>query len=143
MGYIGPFILLAGAILAVSGFIIAKKPEAKALIDKIVPYQGFIGVALLAWGIIDLLRNLSALKFMLKLWPFGGAIFLAYIFASILLGVLLGIPQIVKWIPGESSAEQKAMQVQQKVAGFSVLIGLIGGISAILVLLIAAGILKP
>ena len=34
-------LLIVGGILAVSGLIISKKPEAKALIDKIVPFQGF------------------------------------------------------------------------------------------------------
>lgn len=42
--------LLAG-VLASSSAIIAKKPNAKELIDKLVPYQGWIGVILLFWSL--------------------------------------------------------------------------------------------
>ncbi|MEZ4368479.1 MAG: hypothetical protein R2939_19700 [Kofleriaceae bacterium] len=143
MNYLGPLALIAAAILAISSLIIAKKPEAKALIDKLVPYQGFLGVGLLAVGVLDLVRGLDVIKLFMKFWPLGGAIVLGAIISEILLGILFGIPQIVAWIPGESSAEDKAMQIQKKIAGFSVLIGIIGLACAIGVLLIQFGVLKP
>ncbi len=37
-------ITIAGGILAASALIIARKPNAKQLIDKLTPYQGWIGV---------------------------------------------------------------------------------------------------
>ena len=36
-------ITIAGGILAASALIIARKPNAKELIDKLTPYQGWIG----------------------------------------------------------------------------------------------------
>ena len=37
-------IAILGGILAASSLIIAKKPNAKELIDKLTPYQGWIGL---------------------------------------------------------------------------------------------------
>ena len=56
MELINALVLIAGGILAASGLIIAKKPDAKQLIDKLMPYQAIIGVVLLALGILNLLR---------------------------------------------------------------------------------------
>jgi hypothetical protein len=54
---------------------------------------------------------------------------------SILLGALFGMPQIAKWIPGESSAEQKALELSQKIAPYQVVLGVIGLASALVYLL--------
>lgn len=142
MNLVGSLLLIAAAILAVSGLIIARNPQAKELIDKLVPYQGFLGVGLLAWGIIDLLRMLSSMSMLMDRWPLGGAIVMAAIVCEILLGFLFGMPLIAQWIPGQSPAEEKALAVQQKIAGFSVLIGLVGMIAAIGWILITFGVLS-
>ena len=54
MRFIGPLALIVASLVALSSFIIAKKPESKQLFDKLAPYQGFLGVGLLAWGLYDL-----------------------------------------------------------------------------------------
>src|SRR6266508_2959014 len=51
MRFIEPLLLILCGILGMSGFIIAKKPSAKDLINKLTPYQAFMGVALLAWSL--------------------------------------------------------------------------------------------
>jgi hypothetical protein len=135
--------LLAAGILAASALIISKKPSAKELIDKLVPFQGALGVGLLAWGLIDLLRSLGHLGDFMKFWPLGGAIFLIAIGSEIVLGFLFGMPLIAKWIPGESSAEAKALQMQKKVAGMSVLFGIIGIAAALGLMLMYFGVVKP
>ena len=139
-------LLLAASILAVSALIISKKPSAKELIDKLVPYQGFIGVGLLAWGIIDLIRAMTGTPSvfdMMRFWALGGAVIFIAILSEIFLGFLFGMPLIAKWIPGDTPAEQKALDMQKKVAGFSVLLGVIGGVAAIALILMELGILKP
>ena len=40
-------ITIAGGLLAASNLIIARKPNAKDLIDKLTPYQGWIGIVML------------------------------------------------------------------------------------------------
>lgn len=134
--------LTVAGILAISSLILAKKPEAKQLIDKLVPYQGFVGVGLLAWGVINLIRFLSHFSLMMY-WKTFGIIVLAAILSEVLLGFLFGMPLIAKWIPGESPAEVKALEMQKKVGGFSVLIGIVGLCSVLGLLLIRFHILKP
>ena len=48
MDVLNALLVIAGGILAAAGLIISKKPDAKQLIDKLVPYQAFIGVAMVA-----------------------------------------------------------------------------------------------
>jgi hypothetical protein len=133
MVLINALLLIAGGILAVSGLILAKKPDAKALIDKLVPYQASIGVALLALGTFNLLRSLGF--DLIKLTPLYGLAWLAMIITSILLGFLFGMPQIAKWIPDQGAAEQKGMQLMKQLAPFHVMLGLVGIGSALIVLL--------
>ncbi len=55
-------ITIAGGILAASALIIARKPDAKALIDKLTPYQGWIGVVMFVWGIFELLSVIRGIR---------------------------------------------------------------------------------
>lgn len=135
MDYIDPLLLIVGGILAVSGLIIAKKPEAKQYIDKLMPFQAFIGVALLAFGLFNFIRyGLDMLRVMSVL-PVAALSALAMILCSILLGFMFGMPQIAKWMPGENKAEQKGMELSKKLAPFQVMIGLIGIVASLMVLL--------
>lgn len=133
MDLITPILLVLGSILAISGLIIAKKPDAKALIDKLSPYQAMIGVFMLATGIWWLLRwggqliHLDNAVLAICIWGVIGV--------SILLGALFGMPQIAKWIPGESPAEQKALELSQTIAPYQVILGLLGLASALVYLL--------
>jgi hypothetical protein len=134
--------LLLGGILAVSGLIISKRPQAKETLDKLVPFQGLIGVVLLAWGVIDLIRWLSNdLTGFLNFWALGGGILIVAVLSEIFLGFLLGMPMIAKQMPGTSTAERKAMEMQEKIAGFSVMLGGIGIAAAIGLLMIQLGII--
>jgi hypothetical protein len=135
MVLINALVLIAGGILAVSGLILARKPDAKALIDKLVPYQASIGVALLALGTFNLLRSLGFAFDLIKLTPLYGLAWLAMIVTSILLGFLFGMPQIAKWIPDQGAAEQKGMQLMKQLAPFQVMLGLVGIGSALIMLL--------
>lgn len=133
---IGLLLIVAG-ILAVSGLIISKQPRAKELIDKLVPFQGFIGVALLALGLIFLFgwaTHMERLDIIGKEWTFFP--FTVYIAtaAAIVLGFLFGMPLIAKWIPGDSPAEVKAMEMQKKIAGFSTIVGIVGLVFGLLML---------
>lgn len=130
-------LLIVGGILAVSGFIISKQPRAKDTFDKIVPFQGFIGVALLALGLIFLLGwigkmdEISSVGDKWTLFPFTFYLGTA---VALVLGFLLGMPLIAKWIPGETPAEQKALEMQKKIAGFATVIGIVGIVFGVLML---------
>jgi hypothetical protein len=136
-------LMVAGGVLGVSGLIVAKKPDAKQLIDKLVPFQAFIGVALLAFGLWFLIRVGPLTPFrLISILPMFAVFAIAATWGSILLGFLFGMPQIAKWIPGESSAENKAMELSKKLAPFQLILGAIVGGGGILGLLIGLGVLK-
>jgi len=139
--FLNAIALILGGILAVSGLILSKKPDAKRFIDALTPFQALIGVAMLALGLINFLRGFKQLTSGTAGTLAGGA-GLCMMFAAILLGLLFGMPQIAKWIPGDSSAEQKALELTRKIAGFQVLIGLIGLAASLVVLLYQFKILK-
>ena len=58
---ISAIIAILGGLIAASSLIVAKKPNAQELLDKITPYQGWIGVVLTfygVWGAFNLLFNI-------------------------------------------------------------------------------------
>lgn len=102
------FLVLAGA-LAAAGLIAKKRPNAKELIDKIVPYQGWIGLVLLVLSLINFILllvrigDMTGTKAMGR--TFGGAsgmqwvTWVLYLVSSIVgigLGFLLGYGMINK-----------------------------------------------
>ena len=139
MDLINPLLLILAGIMAISGLIVAKKPNAKELLDKLVPYQAFIGIALLAIGLYHFIRSLRFLGAMVSTFP--GIVWLAVIVCSILLGFMFGMPQIAKWMPGEGGAEQKGMELAKKLAPYQVVLGLVGIGAGLLALLYRWGIL--
>ncbi len=135
-------VVILGGILAVSGLIIANKPDAKQIIDKLTPYQALIGVGMIVLSVIDFVRLLKVLTDLFKLnFTFALGVW-CMIGTGVVLGALFGMPQIVKWIPGDSPAEQKAMEFAQKVAPFQVLLGLVALAGGLIVLLFNLKILK-
>jgi hypothetical protein len=135
-------IVILGGILAVSGLIIANKPNAKNIIDKLTPYQALIGVGMIGLSVVTFVRLLGVLTDLFKLnFMFALGVW-CMIGTGVALGALFGMPQIVKWIPGESSAEQKALEFSQKVAPFQVLLGLVAIAGGLIVLLFNLKILK-
>lgn len=142
MDVLNALLVIVGGVLAVSGLIIAQKPDARQVLDKLVPYQAFIGVAMIAFGVINFVRLLGYLTdlfrvnlmFALSIWCMLGT--------SIALGALFGMPQIVKMIPGESNAEQKAMQITQKIAPYQIILGLVAIGSSVLYLLYRFELIK-
>jgi hypothetical protein len=129
MDLIAPLLLIVGGILAISNLIVAKKPDAKVMLDKLVPFQAGIGIALLAFGLYNLITGFTGTPSVFQLISFApviGLTALALIVASILLGFLFGMPQIAKWMPGEGNAEQKGIELSKKLAPFQVILGLVG-----------------
>jgi len=143
MDFIAPILLILGGILAASGVIVAKQPNARQLIDKLVPFQAGIGIALLVIGLYNLLlafRTPSIFDF-IHFAPLFGITLLAMIVSAILLGFLFGMPQIVKWLPANAAA-QKGLAQSNKLASFQVVIGVVGIASSLIFFLYRFSILK-
>ncbi|MDJ0976126.1 MAG: hypothetical protein QNJ98_16825 [Planctomycetota bacterium] len=107
MAYITIALLLVLGFLGAVNLIAAKKPEAKALADKLAPYQGWIGAAGAAWGVFFLLRMLlsGGLGFALEFVPILTLTSLASAVLLILLGSLFGVALLRK-LGGDAKADQ-------------------------------------
>ena len=136
----GILIFLAG-VLAASGLILSKRPDAKEMINKITPYQGLIGVALLGYGVYYWVTWHAAFSASLHFKPLLGSLtMLAFFFDSLLLGLILGAPLIGKWAGGGNA--DKVANMQQKLVPFQTIFGVIGLVDGLLMILYGAGILK-
>jgi hypothetical protein len=137
MGYLLPFLLIAGGILACSSLIVAKKPEAKDLIAKLAPFQAIIGAGLLVLGVLHLVTNLDIFK-AISMVPVMVLTILAMIFSAILLGILFGMPMVAKLSAGGAA---KGDEIARKFAPYQTLIGIVGIASSVMALLFAWRIL--
>ena len=121
MWIITTLVLLAGGLIGASNIIIAKRPNAKDVIDKLVPFQGIIGVVLLLWGlkgVFDILRTLNFIHFA----PFWWLVFVATVVTELGLGFLLAYGLITKFTSGQ--AAERAGQAHMKLATYQGSLGL-------------------
>jgi hypothetical protein len=90
MGLIGGIWLALLGVLAVPSMIIAKKPNAKELIAKITPYQGWIGAVSCLWGVWGIISSVLSLGWIAH-WPILWGTMLADSVVQFALGLILGI----------------------------------------------------
>jgi hypothetical protein len=135
-------LLIAGGLLGASGLIIAKKPDAKELLNKLVPYQAGIGVGLLGLGLFTLLRWIGELGTFFKFAPLFAVALYGSCFVAMALGFFFGMPLIAKWIPGDSPAEEKAETMAKKLAPFQTILGIAGIVCGLLLVLYRMNVLK-
>lgn len=118
-------ITIAGGLLAASALIIARKPNAKDLIDKLTPYQGWIGVVLFFWGIWDVLfvvRNVSVLVHA----PMWLVMSIAVTVADLAVGFLLGFGLITKYaLSGSPAAMARGQAIRARLATYQGLFGVL------------------
>ncbi len=118
--------LILLSIIAVPSLILSKKPNAKELLEKIEPYQGWIGLVFCfwgVWGIISAILNLGWLSIAPILW----ATYLAGNILSALLGFMLGIGLINKlFLSKNETAKAKAEELRAKIAPKQGKLGILG-----------------
>jgi hypothetical protein len=121
---LGGLITIAGGLLAASGFIVSRKPNAKDLIDKLVPYTGVIGLILFGWGVwetLSVVRHISLLGTMPLRWIFWACVGLA----DLLVGFVLGFGMISKYVLGKNPvAMEKGKELRAKLVKIQVPLGL-------------------
>lgn len=108
-----------------SSFVIAKRPNAEELIDKIAPYQGWIGAVSAIWGAYTLINQVLfrlswMTEFPVRWWTMtaNGAIML-------LLGLLLGVG-VLKSFSSSPEADEKLDEAVENLSPYQVTLGLIG-----------------
>lgn len=129
---LGGLITIAGGALAASGFIINRKPDAKELIDKLVPYMGWIGIVLFGWGVwetIAVIRHAGMLGSFPLRWVFWASV----AFADITVGFILGFSLISKYALSKNelalakgqALRAKLMKIQVPLGLFAILMGVL------------------
>jgi len=122
MGLIGGLWLIVLGILAVPSLIIAKKPNAKELIDKLAPYQGWIGAISALWGVWGVISSILNLGWLAH-WPIYWITYLANNVLLLALGLLLGVGTLKTFIK-DPTAQAKMDQTIAKLAPKQGVLGL-------------------
>ncbi|MEJ7597739.1 MAG: hypothetical protein WKG01_07515 [Kofleriaceae bacterium] len=128
-------ISIAGGILAASALIVARKPNAKELINKLTPYTGWIGVVMFIWGIwgvINIFRFLGVLTHspLLLLFAIGIAL------SDLAVGFLLGFGLITKYtLSGSAVARARGDNLRAKLVPYQATFGIIAIIMGVLYIL--------
>ena len=133
-------LLILAGLIAMSGVIVAKRPDARAVLDKLVPFQAIIGVALLVVAVIFFLKSkpLAIIKG-LKTSPVINVVQLAMVLAGVVLGFLFGLPQIAKWAGGNNP---KAQELAGTLAPYTVLIGMVALVAGLAGFLYRVGLMQ-
>jgi hypothetical protein len=118
-------ITIVGGLLAASAFVVARKPNAQELIDKLTPYQGWIGICLFAWGVwmtIGFVLHLNVWLHVPVLWL---ATYLGLTAVNVGVGFLLGFGLLTKYVLSKSPAAMaRGQELRQKLVGIQIPLGL-------------------
>lgn len=122
---LGGLITIAGGILAASGFIIKRSPNAQQLIDKLTPFQGWIGIVMFGWGVWETLHSVLGIG-MLGSFPLRWTFWLLCGLADLLVGFLLGFGLITTYALGKNAtAMARGQQLRSKLVGIQAPLGLL------------------
>jgi hypothetical protein len=123
MGLVSGVWLTVLGILGASNLIIARKPDAKELIAKLAPYQGWIGAVSAVWGVWGIISSVLNLGW-LTTFPIFWTTFLASAVVQAGLGLLLGIGTLKTFIK-QPQAIEKMDQMVAKLAPYQGTLGLV------------------
>jgi hypothetical protein len=124
MGLINGLWLAVLGVLGASSIIIAKKPDAKEMIAKLAPYQGWIGVVSAFWGAWGVIQSVLHIGVWLKYAPILWATWLADSVVLLALGFILGVGTMKTFIK-DPKANEKMDQTLAKLLPYQGNLGLI------------------
>ena len=118
-------LLIVLGILAVPSLILSKKPDAKELLDKITPYQGWIGVVFAFWGVWGIISSILNLGW-LSIVPIYWIIYLLVALVEFSLGFIMGYGLIAKYaLSKNADAAAKGEQLLAKLAPLQGKLGIV------------------
>ena len=132
-------ILIVLGVLAAPALLLSRKPNAQELLDKIAPYQGWLGVVFCFWGLWVTIRAVLGIA-LIKYFPVLWITWLAIGVLQAVLGFILGYGLINKLILSNSEEAQakgqrllaKLTPVQTKLGLASIILGVWGIVSYLL-----------
>ncbi len=103
MGLINGLWLIVLGVLGAASLIVASKPNAKELIGKLAPYQGWIGAVSALWGVWGVVSSVLNLGWLAH-WPIYWVTFLADSVLQASLGLILGIGVLKTFIKNPTAS---------------------------------------
>lgn len=121
MGLLSLILLIVLGVLGISAWLKTQYPAAGGKLGPLEQVEGWIGLVGLVWGVILLLRWLSALNVM-QYAP--GAFLLGLLIALVILALslLLGLP-VLRSLFGENGFTNKAAQLAERVRPYKIGLG--------------------
>jgi len=114
------------SIIAVPSLILSKKPDAKELLKKIEPYQGWIGIVFCFWGVWGIITSILNIGW-LTTAPIWWVTLLAGCIVEATLGFMLGYGLMNKlFLSKNTSAMEKADLLRKKLAPKQGKLGILG-----------------
>src|SRR5512145_1467941 len=123
MGLINGIWLAVLGVLGASSLIISKKPDAKELIGKMAPYQGWIGAISALWGVWGLISSVLSLRW-LSHWPVYWITFFVAAVLLLSLGLMLGVG-VLKTFITNAEAQARMNQTIVKLAPYQGKLGVV------------------
>lgn len=121
---LGGLITIVGGLIAASNLIVSRLPNAKEWLDKLAPYQGWIGVVMFGWGVWETISVVLGLG-LLATAPLTWVFWLCVALADLFVGFLLGFGLITKYaLSKNQEAMDKGDRIRGKLAPFQGLLGL-------------------
>ena len=119
--------LILLSIIAVPSLILSKRPDAKEILEKIAPYQGWIGLIFCIWGVYGVIfSGLFGLGWITSSPIYWGTTLSVNILQAIL-GFMLGFALISRYfLSGSAEAKAKGEQLLAKIVSRQGMIGMIG-----------------
>lgn len=118
--------LILLSIIAVPSLILSKKPNAKELLEKVEPYQGWIGLVFCFWGVWGITTAVLNLNW-LSIAPIWWITLLVGNIISAALGFMLGSGLINRlFLSKNEVAKAKAEELRAKIAPKQGKLGILG-----------------
>jgi len=130
-------ILIIAGVLAIPALILSKRPSAKEIIDKVAPYQGWFGVAILIlglWNVVDLLIDAN----FYFTFGLGGSWVLLFASAVVMtvLGFVLGFNLInVHVLSKNAKSEENGQKLMTKLIPLQNIFGIAAIVLGVILLL--------
>jgi len=142
MGIVNGLVLVVLGALCIPSLVAQKSPNAKELLDKVVPFQGIIGFVAFIWGVWVIIQCVIGLGWIGWAFPRGLIRWITYLANGALLlcgGAILGWGLIQKNLLAKASDNVKAKAEESfaKLIAFQPKIGIVAIILGVWVIISA------
>lgn len=128
--------LILGGALAASSLIAKKNADAGEAIKKLAPYQSWIGLFLLGWGLFAFIFRFLLWMRYWSLWlRFAPVMAITYI-VGIIVSILLGLVLSMNFLKSrEEIPQEKLEKLEKKLTPIQVPLGIVAIVDAVILLI--------